>query len=93
MVTALADLAVCVALVYGVHVDALLGASRSRAVVAVRRALVRDLHEAGCSQVAIGRAIGRSHTSVAYLLRTQSTRERSPGRAGVSSHLCVRSCK
>ena len=54
----------------GVAAEEMLGAGRSRTVVAARRRLCVLLCEAGLSYPEIGRCMGRDHSSIMYLVKT-----------------------
>jgi chromosomal replication initiation ATPase DnaA len=58
----------------GVSLEVLRGPCRRRGLVELRRIVARYLRSRGCSLPEIGAALGRDHTTVLHLLRTQPRR-------------------
>ena len=58
-----------IAKVYGYTVDDILGKSKLKALVAVRRQCVNMLHEKGYSTTEIGRIMNRDHSTIVHSLQ------------------------
>jgi chromosomal replication initiation ATPase DnaA len=58
-----------IAKVYGYTVEDILGKSKLKALVAVRRQCVNMLHEKGYSTTEIGRIMNRDHSTICHALK------------------------
>lgn len=70
-----AEVVAVVAAEHGVTVDEILSPSRYRHIVAARREVCTRLRAQGWSYPAIGRALGRDHATVMYLVKGMKVRK------------------